>query len=57
LAEPAALAAAPETAPATKPAKKVAGKPLPPDVEDGRKSMHKIFVEGKIITSGDFDLC
>src|ERR1041385_5292860 len=57
LADPAALAAAPETAPAAKPAKKVAGKPLPPDVEDGRKSMHKIFVEGKIMPSGDFDLC
>ena len=26
-------------------------------MEDGHKSMHKIFVEGKIITSGDFDLC
>jgi tetratricopeptide (TPR) repeat protein len=27
------------------------------DVEDGRRLMHKIFVEGKIISSGDFDLC
>jgi tetratricopeptide (TPR) repeat protein len=26
-------------------------------VEDGRKTMHKIFVEGKIISAGDFDLC
>jgi tetratricopeptide (TPR) repeat protein len=25
-------------------------------VEDGRKSMYKIFVESKLITSGDFDL-
>lgn len=25
--------------------------------EDGRKTMYKIFVESKLITSGDFDLC
>jgi hypothetical protein len=33
------------------------GKPPPAEVEDGRKSMQKIFVDGKIITAGDFDLC
>ncbi len=27
------------------------------EIEDGRKTMHKIFVEGKIIKDGDFDLC
>lgn len=27
------------------------------DVDDGRKSLHKIFVESKLITAGDFDLC
>jgi Type II secretion system (T2SS), protein E, N-terminal domain len=27
------------------------------EVDDGRKSMYKIFVESKIITAGDFDLC
>src|SRR6266850_5247173 len=27
------------------------------DVDDGRRTMQKIFVEAKIITSGDFDLC
>ncbi|MGA2243617.1 MAG: hypothetical protein ABSH48_01355 [Verrucomicrobiota bacterium] len=27
------------------------------EVDDGRKSMYKIFVEGKLITAGDFDLC
>ena len=27
------------------------------DVDDGRKSMYKIFVESKLITAGDFDLC
>ena len=36
---------------------KTAGRTPPADVEDGRKSMHKIFVESKIITAGDFDLC
>src|SRR5690349_16238103 len=37
--------------------KKKPGAPLPTDVDDGRKAMHKLFVDGKIITSGDFDLC
>jgi hypothetical protein len=27
------------------------------EVEDGRKSLYKIFVEDKVITAGDFDLC
>src|ERR1051326_3248684 len=27
------------------------------DVEDGRRAMHKIFVDAKTITAGDFDLC
>src|SRR5262249_35415431 len=27
------------------------------NVEDGRRAMHKIFVDGKVITPGDFDLC
>jgi hypothetical protein len=27
------------------------------EVEDGRKMMQKIFVESKLITAGDFDLC
>src|SRR6516164_5055908 len=26
------------------------------EVDDGRKAMHKIFVEGRIINAGDFDL-
>lgn len=26
-------------------------------VDDGRQAMHKIFVDGKIISPGDFDLC
>ena len=27
------------------------------EVDDGRKSLYKIYVESKIITAGDFDLC
>src|SRR5258708_30798553 len=57
---PADLAPLPATlrpsASSLKPAR-TADKPAPVDIEDGRRTMHKIFVEGKIITSGDFDLC
>ncbi len=31
-------------------------KPVPKDVDDGRAMMHKIFVESKLISQGDFDL-
>jgi len=27
------------------------------EVEDGRRAMHKLFVDTKVITAGDFDLC
>jgi len=27
------------------------------DVDDGRRTMHKVFVDTKVITAGDFDLC
>lgn len=53
--EPAAITKAPEQG--TKFLKKALGKTPPATIEDGRKAMHKIFVESKIITSGDFDLC
>ena len=37
---------------------KPVGKQAPPaEIEDGRRNMQKIFVEGKVISSGDFDLC
>ena len=36
---------------------KPAGKAALAEVEDGRRPMHKLFVESKIITAGDFDLC
>jgi tetratricopeptide (TPR) repeat protein len=27
------------------------------EIEDGRRAMHKLFVETKVISAGDFDLC
>ena len=53
LAETAAIVRDPEAAKA----KKKPGKLAPADIDDGRKAMLKIFVEGKVITAGDFDLC
>jgi len=37
--------------------KSATGKPAAQDVDDGRQMMQKIFVESKIISPGDFDLC
>ena len=54
LEEPAAIKPAPE---GSKSGANGPGKPAPTEVEDGRKAMRKIFVDSKIITSGDFDLC
>jgi hypothetical protein len=36
---------------------KPVGKAAPAEAEDGRRAMHKVYVDGKIITAGDFDLC
>ncbi len=33
------------------------GAPARAEVEDGRRQMHKLFVDSKVITGGDFDLC
>ncbi len=30
---------------------------IPSEVEDGRKSMHRLFVDSKAISAGDFELC
>ena len=38
-------------------ARKNGGTSMPVAIEDGRSPMHKLFVESKIITAGDFDLC
>jgi len=32
-------------------------RPVAAEIDDGRKTMHKIFVDSKIINAGDFDLC
>src|SRR5688572_29255372 len=52
--EPTATFKTPE---AGKPIRKPFGRTVPTDVNDGRAQMHKIFVESKVITAGDFDLC
>jgi tetratricopeptide (TPR) repeat protein len=41
----------------TAPARPVRERAIPATVEDGRQAMHKIFVDSKTISSGDFDLC
>jgi tetratricopeptide (TPR) repeat protein len=51
-AEPAALAPQPD---GTKFRKK--SRAAQEEIDDGRKTMHKIFVESKVISVGDFDLC
>ena len=38
-------------------APKPSGAPASAAIDDGRRLAHKIFVEGKVISSGDFDLC
>jgi hypothetical protein len=55
LAEAVAVKPPPEPVKATKATGKAP--PTIAQVEDGRQAMYKLFVEGKIITSGDFDLC
>jgi tetratricopeptide (TPR) repeat protein len=42
---------------AAKKAPPVSTKVAPSDLEDGRRPMQKLFVETKVITAGDFDLC
>ncbi len=36
---------------------KPVNKPVATDLDDGRATMHKIFVDSKLISQGDFDLC
>jgi tetratricopeptide (TPR) repeat protein len=38
-------------------AQKAARKASPSAMDDGRNAMHRVFVESKVITAGDFDLC
>lgn len=37
--------------------RKTSDRSAPTKVEDGRDALYKIFVDGKLITAGDFDLC
>jgi len=53
MAESAATAPVSDTTISRRKAKAVAAA----EIDDGRKSLYKIFVESKIITAGDFDLC
>ncbi|HEX3624487.1 MAG TPA: hypothetical protein VH280_03585 [Verrucomicrobiae bacterium] len=50
--EPAALA--PVSAAAKAESK---SRPTPQQIQDGRETMHKLFVDSKLISAGDFDLC
>ena len=50
-------APAPKMAPGQSRGKKADAKTALMEIDDGRQTMHKIFVEGKIISAGDFDLC
>ena len=56
VAEPAAVKPA-AAASSNGKAQKASAKNSADKVDDGRQAMHKIFVDGKIITAGDFDLC
>ena len=38
-------------------AQKAVKKASPSVIDDGRNAMHRVFVESKVITAGDFDLC
>jgi hypothetical protein len=46
-----------KTAVANEKAPKTAGRPQVTELEDGRRNMQKVFVDSKVITAGDFDLC
>ena len=52
-AEPAALATSPEETKLRKKARTAE----PAEINDGRAAMQKLFVDGKFISAGDFDLC
>jgi tetratricopeptide (TPR) repeat protein len=48
-----------ETPKAAEPARNGSAKQksVPTEIDDGRLTMHKLFVDSKLITQGDFDLC
>lgn len=53
--EPAAITRRGDTSRITRAA--TPGRVIPTEVEDGKRSMCKIFVEGKVIPAAEFDLC
>jgi len=53
--EPAALAPMSESAKKEKETK--SRQPSPTEIQDGKDTMRKIFVDSKIISAGDFELC
>ena len=54
--EPVVSARPAKAVPSVRPAAKVPRKVVPTEIDDGRKDMRKVFVEGKIIAAADFDL-
>lgn len=58
-AQPTVMDAVPpaKSAPGQVAGKKPDAKAVPTDVDDGRQMMQKIFVDAKVISAGDFDLC
>jgi len=52
-----APAAAAKPAPSSNGKAHKSTKTAPDKVDDGRQAMHKIFVDSKMISAGDFDLC
>src|SRR5277367_930393 len=48
---------APKVSAPAAPAKPGAKPAAPAEVDDGRQTMHKYFVEAKLITAADFDAC
>ena len=55
--EPAALTMATEPAKAEPTKARSSSSASPTELSDGRDTLRKIFVDGKIISAGDFDLC
>lgn len=47
----------PQSSSTTFKTKKAPAKSGPAEIDDGRQTMRKIFVDSKVITAGDFDLC
>jgi len=51
------VAEAPKAAAHTAKSKTSGPRPVPTEIDDGRQAMHKIFVEGKVITNAHFEEC